>query len=80
MKTPAYAKAKTITSISGRAATEKHITTLRRAQALLVAQGDIESSQAVGLISITIEAYRRELRAFYDSEHYLSHWTVSAKV
>lgn len=71
MKQPAYAKAKKITSMSGANATHKHITALQRAQALLVAQApQFEAVQAVGLISVTVEAYRRELRAFYASEHY----------
>ena len=80
MKTPAYAKAKAITSISGANATQKHITTLRRAQKLLFAQGDEESYRAYVALNLTISAYKSQLAVFYKSEHYLSHWTVSAKV
>lgn len=70
MKTPAYAKAKAITSLSGQSATRKHVVTLQRAQMLLLAQGDEASRQAAMVIGMTISAYRRELRAFYDSDRY----------
>lgn len=70
MKTPAYAKAKTITSLSGGNATYKHIKTLQRAQMLLIAQGDEASRLAAMAIGITIANYRRELQTFYESEHY----------
>jgi hypothetical protein len=70
MKTPAYAKVKAITSMSGANATHKHITTLQRAQSLLDAQTDSSSWQAAMNLQVTIDGYRRELRAFYNSEHY----------
>lgn len=70
MKIPAYAKVKKITSMSGANATHKHITTLRRAQALLDAQGDEAGRYAASLMNITVEGYLRELRAFHQSEHY----------
>lgn len=68
--TPAYAKAKTITSLSGMRATRKHITTLRRARTLLAAQNDEASQTAARLIGTTINAYLAELATFYQSEHY----------
>lgn len=77
MKTPAYAKAKTITSISGANATHKHIATLRRAQKLLFAQGDEESYRTYLALNVTINAYSSQLVAFYNSEHY-PYRTVSA--
>lgn len=70
MKTPAYAKVKTITSMSGANAAHKHVATLQRAQTLLEAQGDEAGRYAAGLINATVEGYLRELRAFYNSEHY----------
>lgn len=69
MKTPAYAKAKKITSRSGADAVAKHRQTLQRAQALLLAQGDIESTYAAGLLSRLTDAYSRELMAYYKSEY-----------
>jgi hypothetical protein len=70
MKTPAYAQAKKITSMSGAKATNKHIVTLQRTQMILIAQGDEASRQAAMVIGMTIRNYRTELGAFYDSEHY----------
>lgn len=70
MKTPAYAKAKKITSMSGANATHKHITTLQRTQMILLAQGDEASRQAALVIGMTVKNYRDELRAFYDSDRY----------
>lgn len=70
MNTPAYAKAKKITSMSGANATHKHINTLRRTQMILLAQGDEASRQAAMVIGMTIKNYRDELRAFYDSDAY----------
>lgn len=67
---PAYAKAKTITSLSGAKAVSKHITTLRRAQALLFAQGTEESYRAYLALNPTISAYSSQLGVFYNSEHY----------
>ena len=70
MKTPAYAKVKPITSLSGANATHKHIKTLRRTQELLKAQGDQEAIQASYTIERTLTGYYLALRAFYESEHY----------
>lgn len=70
MKTPAYAQAKKITSMSGARATQKHIGTLQRTQMILIAQGTESSRQAAMVIGMTVQDYRRELRAFYESEHY----------
>lgn len=68
--TPAYAKAKTITSRSGADATWRHIKTLQRAQALLLAQDAVVGRDAAALvIGDTIDAYRRELRTYYQSGH-----------
>jgi hypothetical protein len=69
-KTPAYAQAKKITSMSGARATQKHIGTLQRTQMILLAQGDEASRQAAMVIGMTIQNYRTELRAFYDSDAY----------
>lgn len=65
-----YAKAKTITSMSGADTVRKHLKTLERAQQLLLAQGDEASRQAALIITSTKNAYRAELAAFYHSEHY----------
>lgn len=70
MKTPAYAQAKKITSMSGANATHKHIGTLQRTQMILIAQGDEASRQAAMVIGMTIRNYRTELGAFYDSDAY----------
>lgn len=68
--TPAYAKAKTITSISGLNATHKHVATLRRAQVLLRAQGTTLADAAATAIQDTIDSYAFAARTFYRSEHY----------
>lgn len=69
-KTPAYAKAKAITSMSGANATHKHIATLKRAQDLLRAQGTDQAFSAANAMNETIDSYLIALRGFYNSEHY----------
>jgi len=69
-KIPAYAKVKTITSLSGQKATSKHIVTLERSMALLEAQDTAESLAAARVLNRLVGDYLQELRLFYRSEHY----------
>ena len=69
-KTPAYAKIKPITSLSGMYAVRKHLTTLERAQALLEAQGTPEGVDAARALNSTMLGYLTALQVFYRSEHY----------
>ena len=66
----AYAKAKPITSLSGCDMTAKHRDTLRKAKALLLAQGTAEADHAARLMTITIGAYNEQIAAWYESDTY----------
>jgi predicted S18 family serine protease len=76
VKSPAYAKVKTITSRSGLNAAVKHRNTLRLARTLLQAQDTAEAYQSARLMTYTIQAYNREISAWYDSDIYRS-WHIS---
>jgi len=72
--TPAYAQAKRITSLSGRNAAVKHRETLRKARALLLAQGAPEATEAAKLMTLTIKAYSAQIAAWYESDNYRNSW------
>lgn len=69
-KTPAYAKATTITSRSGLNAAVKHRQTLVRAQQLLLAQDTEQALNTAFALQTTIARFSREIAAWYDSDTY----------